>query len=179
MDKTAIWEEAKQVDCLLLALGRHLLAVDRDPVAALPVAQLRVCGILYRGPRPMSALSRELGVSLSAMTQIADRLGRARLVSRVADGTDRRVRCLQLTRRGEEIMRRREDNRVRRVLAVLEHLSLRQRKQVLATLEMLTSACAAAHGPRAAAGRNHGRRGGSRRRVQRESRSATSASKAL
>ena len=45
--------------------------------AELPLAQLRVCGVLCDGPRPMSAVSRELGVSLSAMTQIADRLERA------------------------------------------------------------------------------------------------------
>ena len=86
----------------------------------MPLAQLRVCGILYDGPRPMSALSRELGVSLSAMTQIADRLERARLVNRVAEGADRRIRCLQLTERGQKLMRSREDARNRRVLAVLE-----------------------------------------------------------
>ena len=50
----------------------------------------------------MSALSREFGVSLSAMTRIADRLERARLVKRVAEGGDRRIRHLQLTPRGEK-----------------------------------------------------------------------------
>ena len=46
----------------------------------------------------MSSLGRELGVSLSAITQIADRLERAGLVTRVAKGGDRRVRRLELTR---------------------------------------------------------------------------------
>ena len=179
MDETVTWEQAKEVDSWLLAMGRHLLAMGDDPVVELPVAQLRVCGILYGGPRPMSALSRELGVSLSAMTQIADRLGRVRLVSRVAEGSDRRVRCLQLTRRGEEIMRHRENTRVHRVWAVLEHLAPKQRQEVLAALKMLTSACAAANGPRARAAGNHRRRVGSRRRGRGESRPATSAAKAL
>jgi len=102
---------------------------------------LRVCSMLYRGPRAMSALSRELGVSLPAMTQIADRLERARLVKRVAEGSDRRIRCLQLTRRGAKILRLHEDARVQRVAAMLEHLAPQARHEALATLEMLVSAC--------------------------------------
>ncbi len=102
---------------------------------------MRVCGILYRGPRPMSALGRELGVSLSAMTQIADRLERARLVRRVAEGTDRRVRCLRLTPRGERIMRRREEARLRRVRAALARLSEEARTEVLVALQRLVRAC--------------------------------------
>ena len=57
----------------------------------------------------MSALSRELGVLLSAVTQIADRLERSRLVQRVGDETDRRLRCLRLTRRGTAMRRRRDE----------------------------------------------------------------------
>jgi DNA-binding MarR family transcriptional regulator len=148
MDETGSLAQAKAIDSLLLGLGRHLFSTDDQPAAELPVGQLRVCGILYGGPRPMSALSRELGVSLSAMTQIADRLARARLVSRVPKGTDRRVRCLQLTPRGAKLMRDREDSRVRRVSAALEHLSPEQRKELLAALDTFTDACAAASGQR-------------------------------
>ena len=103
--------------------GPAASAGDDDVVAELPLAQLRVCGILHRGPRPMSALGRDLGVSLSAMTQIADRLERASLVKRVAEGNDRRVRCLRLTPRGESIMQRREDARAEHASAALARLS--------------------------------------------------------
>jgi DNA-binding MarR family transcriptional regulator len=146
MDEIPTLKQARAIASLLPALMRHLFATDDDLATELPLAQLRVCGILSGGPRPMSALSRELGVSHSAMTQIADRLERARLVKRVAEGADRRIRCLQLTRRGERIMRIREDFRARRVLAVLERLSPEARREVLATLEMLTRASAAANG---------------------------------
>jgi DNA-binding MarR family transcriptional regulator len=112
----------------------------------LPLAQLRVCGMLYDGPRPMSALGRELGVSLSAMTQIADRLERARMVKRISQGDDRRIRCLQLTPHGKKIMQHREADRVERVSAVLRHLPRKSRSDVLVTLERLTSACIAARG---------------------------------
>jgi len=138
--------QAKKAASLLVALTRQLVAVDRDPAGALPLAQLRVCGILHSGPRPMSALGRELGVSLSAMTQIADRLERARLVKRVAEGTDRRIRCLQLTPRGQRIMRLREEARVRRVWAALEHLSPLVRSEVVGALETLLGAGEATRG---------------------------------
>jgi len=146
MDQTEPLEQAKAAAALLLALTRRVIAMDHDPAAGLPLAQLRVCGILYGGPRPMSALGRELGVSLSAMTQIADRLERARLVKRVAGGTDRRIRCLRLTPRGARIMRLREEARVHRVLAALEHLSPQVRSEVVVALETLLGACDATRG---------------------------------
>ncbi len=135
--------EAKTIASLLPAIMRQLFAVDDDLASELPLAQLRVCGMLYGGPRPMSAMSRELGVSLSAMTQIADRLERTRMVKRVSQGDDRRIRCLQLTPHGKRIMRVRESDRVRRVSVVLRHLPAKTRKEVLGTLQRLTLACVA------------------------------------
>jgi DNA-binding MarR family transcriptional regulator len=132
--------QAKTIVSLLPTLMRQLFAGADDPAAELPLAQLRVCGVLYGGARSMSAVGRELGVSLSAMTQIADRLERACLVERIATGTDRRIRCLQLTERGEKMMRRREKARVGRVSLVLQHLTPKTRKDVLAALQTLIQA---------------------------------------
>jgi DNA-binding MarR family transcriptional regulator len=75
------------------------------------------------------------------MTQIADRLERARIAKRIAPADDRRIRCLQLTPQGKKIMRLRENNRVRRVSAVLQHMPQKSRAEVLATLKRLTLAC--------------------------------------
>lgn len=116
----------------------------KDPVDDLPLAQLRLCATLSEGPRAMSALSRELGVSLSALTQTADRLERVRLVKRTAEEEDRRVRCLQLTPRGQRMMRKRHDARLRSSLAVLEQLSASERELVRTAMETLVSACARA-----------------------------------
>jgi len=150
MDEPVTLEQAKKMDFLLHEMGKRLFTIEDDPVAELPLAQFRVCALLHGGPRSMSALGRELGVSVSAMTQIADRLERAGLVSRVAVGTDRRVRHLELTARGEEIMRRREATRVQRVVAALQRLSPEARKRVLASLEMFVGACGASQGEDAA-----------------------------
>src|SRR5262245_54519974 len=128
--------EAQKLTALFVALAKQLLAVD-DVAAELPLRQLRVCMSLYEGPRSMTALSRELGVSLSAMTQIADRLERARLVTRQLEGTDRRVRSLQLTSRGQRIMHLREEARVDRARQVIEQMSASEAEAVLLALSTL------------------------------------------
>jgi DNA-binding MarR family transcriptional regulator len=146
MNETMLSEQAQAIASVMPKLTRELVAVERDPAGDLPLAQLRVCGILGDGPRTMSALSREIGVSVSAMTQIADRLERAQLVKRVAEGSDRRVRRLQLAPRGEKILRERHKARVSHVLGVLTHLSPKQRTEVLAAMETLLLACRASKG---------------------------------
>jgi DNA-binding MarR family transcriptional regulator len=143
MGTTVELRQAKAIASLMPALMRMISTFDNDPAAELPLAQLRVCTILCDGPRSMSALSRECGVSLSAMTRIADRLERVRLVKRVTEGKDRRVRRLQLTPRGEKIMRQRNAARVRSMSAVLGQLSARARKQVQSAFETLMKACTA------------------------------------
>ena len=130
MDNSTIaFAEAEAFSKSLRQLMRHLTAGLNDPAVELPLAQLKVCSLLYGGPLSMSALGRELGVSLSAMTQIADRLERARLVKRVNQGADRRVRLLQLTGHGEKMIRRHEEVRVRRISKVLERLTPKKRQE--------------------------------------------------
>lgn len=145
MDEATLEEQAKAIGSLMPALMRQLFAMKDDPADELPLAQLRVCVFLFDGPRSMSALSRELGVSLSAITQLADRLERAGLVTRVAEESDRRVRQLQLTERGEEILRFRDEARMERVRAVLKHLPPEARNRVLAGLKTLLEACGQVH----------------------------------
>jgi DNA-binding MarR family transcriptional regulator len=146
MNHGNILEQAQNFATLLRSLMRELAAGLDDPAVNLPLAQLRVCNVLYGGSRPMSALGRELGVSLSAITQIADRLERARLVKRVAQGDDRRVRSLRLTPRGEKMMRLHEEARIGRMSAALVHLRPKQRQDITQALQMLIDASAASKG---------------------------------
>ena len=147
MDLTRTMAQAQTMATLLHDLLRQLAAgTDDDPAVELPLAQLRVCSVLHQGPQSMSAISRELGVSLSAMTQIADRLEHAQLVQRIARDDDRRVRCLQLTERGEKMMRLHEEVHVRRIATALEHLSLDARNGVTAALQTMIQSCIATQG---------------------------------
>lgn len=141
MGNRQLREQAEAISSLLPALMRQLLNGQMDPAGGLPLRQLRVCAILQEGPRPMTWLSRSLGISLSATTQIADRLERAGLVRRVAQPSDRRIRWLQLTERAESMMRQRNEVRVRRVRAAIEQLPAEARSEILAALERLMAAC--------------------------------------
>lgn len=129
---------------LLQSLLRELTTGSDDPAIELPLAQLRVCRVLCDGRQSISAISRELGVSLSAVTQIADRLERSNLVARVADSGDRRIRCLQLTKRGERLLRCHDEERIRRMAAMLKQLTPKSRKEAAAVMEALGRAAAAA-----------------------------------
>lgn len=125
---------------MLSRITRNLSDLDTDPARELPIAQLRVCNVLREGPRSVSALSRELGTTPSAMTQIADRLQRAGLVERASEEGDRRVRVLRLTTHGEEIMRARREKRVLRITEALSHLDPEMRERIVESFAALLSA---------------------------------------
>ncbi len=130
--------QAEQLVHTLPRVFRHIFQHGPgDPAHELPAAQLRVCTVLSDGPLAITALARELGTSVSAATQLADRLEAGGLVARVAEPEDRRVRHLMLTPQGDEVMRLRHQRRARRAAEVLARLDPGQRAQVLATLAML------------------------------------------
>ena len=146
MDRTVSQEQATAFVEMLQSLLRELTIGANDPAVELPLAQLRVCRVLCGGPQSISAISRELGVSLSAVTQLADRLERAKLVRRLAEDNDRRIRCLQLTARGERLLRLHDEERIRRMAAALEHLTPKARNEAASTLDRLVRASVAARG---------------------------------
>lgn len=151
MDRGVSQEQAKAFVGLLHSLLRELTTGSNDPAVELPLAQLRVCGVLRDGPQSISAISRELGVSLPAITQIADRLERAKLVRRVAEDNDRRVRCLRLTAQGENLLQLHDDERIQRATATLKQLTPKAREETAAALAMLARAAAEAR----TSNRNH------------------------
>lgn len=141
MTEHTLCKQAATIATLLPKLQRQMFTLDvDDPTIELPVAQLRLCAILRDGPRPMNALSRDLGISVSAITQIADRLERTNLVERVVEGDDRRVKSLQLTARGIEIMQARRACRVERVRLALEQLEPAAREDIIRALQALLDA---------------------------------------
>lgn len=135
-------QQATRMERLLPELARRLFTVDHDsPLSDLPVAQIRLCGLLQTGGRTMSQVGDELSISLSAVTQLADRLERAGLVERVAetDG-DRRLKHLRLTAHGAALVAERQRLRQQRAARALTHLSDAERAATMAALEMLLDA---------------------------------------
>lgn len=74
--------------------------------------QFHICRrLLERGCTTVTEFAEELGVSPSAVTSMADRLGEAGLVLRKRDPGDRRVVRLYLTSEGERLVRRCQETR--------------------------------------------------------------------
>jgi DNA-binding MarR family transcriptional regulator len=141
MSEQILQDQAVELEQLMPRVLRRLYTLDPDhPANDLPVAQLKVCTILQAGPRTHSAISEELGISVSATTQIADRLERAGLVERVAGVCDRRTKYLQLAPHGMEMMRTRRETRVQRTRLALAELSPEARLKTLDVIRALLTA---------------------------------------
>jgi DNA-binding MarR family transcriptional regulator len=141
MSDETLYEQAVELEQLMPRMMRRLYSLDPEhPANELPLAQLRVCTILQTGPRTLSAISDELAISVSATTQIADRLERSGLVERVAGVDDRRTKYLQLSPSGMEMMHTRRQIRVERTRAALALLSPEDRQAALALMRRLLEA---------------------------------------
>jgi DNA-binding MarR family transcriptional regulator len=88
-----------------------------------------------QGESKMSDLARIIGVSTAAVTGIADRLVRDKLVVRVSDPGDRRIVKIRLTPAGkdmaERIVRQRKDITIR----IFSKISDSEREEYLRILE--------------------------------------------
>lgn len=136
-----VYEQALLLVQLLPKLNRCISHLDADdPAIELPLAQIRICAILQDGPRTMSALSKELDISLSAITQMADRLEKSELVERVCEAGDRRVKCLQLTQYGVQMMEKRKTKRIERAADLLSKLASEEREVALLSIRNLLDA---------------------------------------
>ncbi len=143
LEQETLYEQARELEELIRRVQRRLYAFDPEhPVSDLPLGQLRLCSALEAGPRTVTALSEELGTSVSAVTQIADRLERTGLLERTSESSDRRFRHLRLTERGARIMQSRRSSRITRTADALSHLTPTHRLQVLQSLQGLLDAAA-------------------------------------
>lgn len=141
MSNKDVYEQALLLVQLLPKLNRCISHIDTDdPAIELPLAQIRICAILQDEPRTMSALSKDLDISLSAITQMADRLEKSELVERVPEADDRRVKCLQLTEHGAQMMEKRKIKRIERAADLLSKLAPEEREVVLSSIENLLDA---------------------------------------
>ncbi|MEP6757226.1 MAG: MarR family transcriptional regulator [Chthonomonadales bacterium] len=129
---------AAELECLLPKLMRRLFTLDPNhPVAELPIAQLRVCTILQGGSKSMTILSDELAISMSAMTQIADRLEKSGLVERFGEADDRRIKLLRLSEGGARMMRDRRASRIEQVAATLSDIDPETRDEFIKSIRIM------------------------------------------
>lgn len=137
-DDLSLREQAERLEELLPYLVRWLYSLSLDhPTSEMPLAQLRMCTLLQYGPRNLSSLSEEMGITVSAVTQLADRLEQTGLVVRMVGNQDKRTRMLQLSEKGRQLMEERRALRVQRAEAALAQLPQARRRALLQSLQML------------------------------------------
>jgi len=88
----------------------------------------------------MSEAARSFGITLSAVTQVVDRLEAKGFLQRTEAPRDRRQVRLFLTREGERLARELEDLQVKGLARVLARLTSADRKDVIRGIEQLVSA---------------------------------------
>ena len=143
-------EHAVAIESLLPEIARRLFTLEPgSPLAELTNPQLKLVSLLLTGRRTMTEVAAEMAISVSAATQLADRLERAGLVGRTAEngeannGGDRRLRYLALTQSGEELLSARQKQRQARVTAVLSRLPAGDQAAIRAALETMLAATVA------------------------------------
>ncbi len=141
-------EFAIRLEAMLPRLMRSLFNPDpEDPLIELPMAQLRVMRTLFVGDRTVSDLSEDFALSMSACTQMINRLESMGLVARRGDTDDRRVRHIGLSEEGRHKMLERRRRRVDRAKKVLAGMEESEQNQVVSVLEkLLATAEPHAHG---------------------------------
>ena len=98
------------------------------------------------GPRRLTALAVQEGVTQPAMTQLIGRLQDAGLVRREADPADGRVVQVRLTDQGRETLARRRAVRAERLAAVLDQISPEDRAALSAALPAIDALASAQRG---------------------------------
>lgn len=137
MNSDSLEEKAIQLEQILPRIIIDLFVPrESDPLQYLPVAQLKTVRVLFEGgPKSHSAVSDELGISVSAVTQVANRLEALGYVERVESARDRRVKLLKLTSHGVRLMAARRDYRVEQALRALSALDTKTQDQLLSVLK--------------------------------------------
>jgi len=95
------------------------------------------------GPRRLTALAVQEGVTQPAMTQLIGRLQDAGLVRREADPADGRVVQVGLTDRGRDLLARRRAVRAERLAAILDQISPEDRAALAAALPAIDALASA------------------------------------
>ena len=88
----------------------------------------------------MGQVAKTFNVTLSAITQIVDRLVQKRFLTRVSNPTDRRVSILELTTEGQALVQELEKLQVEVLEPVLQRLSARDRDHLIKGLEKFVAA---------------------------------------
>lgn len=120
------------VERLFSLLRRELPPGDISLTAASTLRRLE-----REGPRRLTELAADEGVTQPAMTQLAQRLERDGLAERATDATDGRVVLVRVTQAGRDLLARRRAVRAEHLAARLGRLTADDQALIAAALPAL------------------------------------------
>ncbi|OPX29500.1 MAG: hypothetical protein B1H08_03710 [Candidatus Omnitrophica bacterium 4484_171] len=130
-----------QLDNLLPVLIEHFQISDPHKLFGIKITlqQYLALNILIKKGRCMvSDLSKSLGVALSTMTELVNRLVKKQFVKKIKDLKDRRIVWINLTRRGLKIIQEINKKKQRHILSILEKLTQRERQILIDILKRIS-----------------------------------------
>ncbi len=133
---------AERLEALFPSLLRALYRPkEGDPLSELTIGQIRIVRLLYAETHTVSSLGEELGMSISATTQMTQRLEGSGLVEKSDDPLDKRVKILRLSLLGKRLMDVRRAQRIDHVQRVLDGMSKDRQMQLIDVLDELRGEC--------------------------------------
>ena len=136
-------EYISQLDNLLPVLIKHFQVSDPHRFFGIKITlqQYLTLDILTRkGKCMITELSKILGVALSTMTELADRLVKKHFVRKIKDSKDRRIVWVNLTDKGLKIIQKINEKKQRHILRILEKLSQNNRQTLINILKIVSQA---------------------------------------
>jgi len=94
----------------------------------------------YRGACGMSEISERFSITAAAASQLVDKLVQNGFIVREEDPNDRRAKLLNLTEKGQEIIKQGIEERYRWVDQLAEKLTDEERVQISEALDIMTRA---------------------------------------
>jgi len=129
------------LDNLLPVLIKHFQIPDLHKLLGIKITfqQYLALNILTKKGRCMvSDLSKNLGVALSTMTELVNRLVKKQFVKKIKDLKDHRIVWINLTEKGVKIIQEINRKKQKHILSVLERLTERERRLLIDILERIS-----------------------------------------
>jgi len=130
-----------QLDDLVPVLVKHLQISDPHKLYGIKITlqQYLALDVLVKKEKCMiTDLSKSLGIALSTVTELVDRLTKRRFVKRKKDINDRRIVWLDLTNKGLEIYKKINVEKQSRVAIILKKVTQGDRNALINILKIIS-----------------------------------------
>jgi len=130
-----------QLDDLVPVLVKHLQISDPHKLYGIKMTlqqYLALDTLAKKGKSMITDLSKGLGIALSTVTELVDRLAKRRFVKRKKDIKDRRIVWVNLTNNGLEIYKKINAKKQSRVAIILEKLTQGDRGALINILKVVS-----------------------------------------